>query len=492
MKDNNTSWYERWIDIMAGTAQGAPTKDFFVGMLTRDIELNDAILDLLDNCLDGVVRQKGSDGKRSDPNYYCGYYAEIFMSENSFVIEDNCGGIPRDVAEKYAFRMGRSSEKEDDELPTVGIYGIGMKRAIFKMGKSAKVITRNNNHLYQVNIPPNWADSDEEWDFPIEDTEDSQILCNGGTRIEISDINPEIADGWKTEDKREEFSERLIKVIQQSYSFIIQKGFKITINSIQIEPLPIKLLMDEKDGGMGIKPFLYNQNFDDVSVSLAVGFYAPPPSPDDIDDENNLKRSSSDAGWTVVCNDRVVLYNDKSHLTGWGEAGVPQYHTQFIGIRGIVIFESNNPKHLPMTTTKRGVDTSSKIYSAVKNRMRQGLKMFTDYTNRWKGQNEKERVYSTAAKSIPVETLVGGTRQSEEKLPIKFRQNKGGMVFNPELPKPPSDKPYRIIRYSKDENEILDIVEYFYQDRNHTITPSQIGEKCFDIILEKAHATKDE
>ena len=66
------------------------------------------------------------------------------------------------------------------------------------------------------------------------------------------------------------------------------------------------------------------------------------------------------------------------------------------------------------------------------------------------------------------------------------------MVFNPELPKPPSDKPYRIIRYSKDENEILDIVEYFYQDRNHTITPSQIGEKCFDIILEKAHATKDE
>lgn len=29
---------------MAGSAQGAPTKDFFVKMLTRDIELNDAIL----------------------------------------------------------------------------------------------------------------------------------------------------------------------------------------------------------------------------------------------------------------------------------------------------------------------------------------------------------------------------------------------------------------------------------------------------------------
>ena len=43
---------------MAKKANGAPTKEFFVGMLTRDIELSDAILDLLDNCLDGVVRQE--------------------------------------------------------------------------------------------------------------------------------------------------------------------------------------------------------------------------------------------------------------------------------------------------------------------------------------------------------------------------------------------------------------------------------------------------
>lgn len=33
---------------MGTTALGAPTKEFFVGMLTRDIELSDAILDLLD------------------------------------------------------------------------------------------------------------------------------------------------------------------------------------------------------------------------------------------------------------------------------------------------------------------------------------------------------------------------------------------------------------------------------------------------------------
>ena len=42
-------------------AQASPAKRFFVEMLTRDIELADAILDLLDNCVDGALRSGGPD-----------------------------------------------------------------------------------------------------------------------------------------------------------------------------------------------------------------------------------------------------------------------------------------------------------------------------------------------------------------------------------------------------------------------------------------------
>lgn len=476
---------------MGATALGAPTKEFFVGMLTRDIELSDAILDLLDNCLDGVVRQKGASGKSTSPDYYSEFYANIKITCNSFIIEDNCGGIPRDVAEKYAFRMGRSPEKEGDELPTVGIYGIGMKRAIFKIGKSAKVITRNDGSLYQVTIPANWAESDDNWEFPIEELASTDLLLSGGTKIEINDINAGIVDLWNSDEKIDQFTDHMIKAIQQSYSFIIHKGFEIKVNDKKISPLPVKLLITEKSMDTGIKPFVYKQTFDDVNVSLAVGFYAPPPAPEDIDDENNLKRSSSDAGWTIICNDRVVLYNDKSHLTGWGEGGVPQYHTQFIGIRGVVIFESKNPQNLPMTTTKRGIDTSSKIYSVVKDKMRQGLKLFTDYTNRWKGQNTEERKYSTAAKSVSIESIINtSTTQNADNL-LTLRKNRDGFMFKPTLPKPKNDKPYRIIRYSKDVDKIDELIEYFYKDLDHSVSPSQIGEKCFDIMLERARNTKE-
>ena len=41
------------------SVKGEPAKEFFVKMLTRDIELPDAILDLLDNCIDGILRNEG-------------------------------------------------------------------------------------------------------------------------------------------------------------------------------------------------------------------------------------------------------------------------------------------------------------------------------------------------------------------------------------------------------------------------------------------------
>lgn len=38
--------------MAANSINAAPTKNFFVDMLTRDIDLKDAILDLLDKCID--------------------------------------------------------------------------------------------------------------------------------------------------------------------------------------------------------------------------------------------------------------------------------------------------------------------------------------------------------------------------------------------------------------------------------------------------------
>ena len=93
-------------------------------MLVRDIELNDAILDLLDNCVDGAMRSANLQ-TRAGNTPYLGYKALITFDQDRFSIVDNCGGIDTDLAETYAFRMGRKDAERDHDLPTVGVYGIG-------------------------------------------------------------------------------------------------------------------------------------------------------------------------------------------------------------------------------------------------------------------------------------------------------------------------------------------------------------------------------
>lgn len=60
-----------------------PVKRFFVEMLTRDISLEDAILDLLDNCVDGIQRSVSTATlKKKSP--YDGYEASIVIGPASF------------------------------------------------------------------------------------------------------------------------------------------------------------------------------------------------------------------------------------------------------------------------------------------------------------------------------------------------------------------------------------------------------------------------
>lgn len=84
LKSKLTLYNLKGVIFVAAKAQGAPTKEFFVGMLTRDIELSDAILDLLDNCLDGVVRQRKGIDKTSTSDYYADFFFTHFHQQRFF------------------------------------------------------------------------------------------------------------------------------------------------------------------------------------------------------------------------------------------------------------------------------------------------------------------------------------------------------------------------------------------------------------------------
>ena len=463
-------------------ADVSPTKGFFINMLTRDIDLNDAILDLLDNCLDGVVRIRENENMdRNSKNYYSGFYAKIHIKKDSFVIEDNCGGIPLDIARDKAFRMGRDNSEPRLESATVGIYGIGMKRAIFKIGKSAEVISVTQDNSFKVTIPINW-ETQSDWKFPIEMIDRSEG-GNNGTIIEIHDINEAIGKLWAEEGHLEAFIAELINHIKKSYSLIIERGFRVEVNGKRIEGEPVSFVWS--DDIEGIKPYIYRYKKDGVNVRVAVGFYAPPPTVDESDSmaEKSPRRATADAGWTVICNDRVVLYNNKDHLTGWGENGVPRYHTQFIGIRGIVEFTSKEPEKLPMTTTKRGIDLASPLYATVKKKMCEGLKLFTNFTNDWKGTANAETKYFKESKNKTIDEIMSG--ETAEGIAY-HRTSEGGEQARPSLPKPKKKGADTVwVRFAIKNADCKTVSNYLFEEER---LPSEVGAECFKRVLTDAQA----
>ena len=462
------------------TVHASPTKRFFVSMLTRDIELQDSILDLLDNSVDGILRSTKHHAPANKDRPYEGFWAKIIFNGRKFQIADNCGGIPLKLAKEYAFMMGRPRDEGDSDIPTVGMYGIGMKRAIFKMGSSSRVISKTDTEAFEVTITKEWMASDADWNLPL--TFIRPPMKHAGVVIDIEDLDKVVATTFSGVGSS--FEHTFITLVAQHYGFIINKGFKVYVNGKLVEPKPMTLLWthaDKSPEGRRIAPYLYSATVDGVKIRLVVGFYDQMLTEDELDEEQVAKRTKEDAGWTIICNDRVVVHNDKSRVTGWGEAGVPNYHNQFIGISGVVYFQSNDAWKLPITTTKRGVDSSSELYLYVKDFMREGLKKFTTYTNVWKQDPEEERRISSKAERISVSSIL---EMKPDKEWTKVRNRPNEFKYNAPLPAPTSSNPRRQIRFAKAVVDIEKVADHLFGDTS--IAPGLVGEECFDQILKKA------
>lgn len=455
------------------TASAYPAKRFFVDMLTRDIELQDAILDLLDNCVDGAMRTATSKGTPDKP--YKGCKAWITLAGDHFEIVDNCGGIPLELAKKYAFRLGRADPERDKNLPTVGVYGIGMKRAVFKMGRDIQILSQTQSDGFTVEIPPAWLDSDTNWELDL--ILDNEALDKPGTRILVKDLRDGIPRLFSNETG---FVDKLKTSISAYYSFIMDKGFEVTVNSEKLKPIHNQVVFDKETKG-GIAPFIYEAEIGGVSVEVTVGLYRPLPKEEEDDDALDGRPSSEHAGWTIVCNDRVVLFADKTRATGWGESTVPQYHTQFISIAGTVVFKANNAALLPLTTTKRGIDGNSELYLAVKEYMREGLKHFTDFTNKWKKSTKELSLLNASSPTVRTESAHSLVPKDKW---TTVTRGAGGRRFKPSLPLPKDDDPSKVIKFSRPASEIAEVAELLFDDAD--ISPMDVGMKCFDDALKRA------
>jgi hypothetical protein len=394
-------------------ANANPSKSFFIGMLTRDIDLADCLLDLLDNSVDGIGElSRRENTPLPEENPFRGYEVHIHFDEQHFSIKDKSGGIPIKVAQDYAFRFGKPDDAPSTQDGTIGLYGIGMKRAIFKMGNDVSISSSTGSESFEMKLdvgewrrtPQTKADVGKEdefigWSFDLTNIQDSSTSEPMGTHIEIRGLYAPISRQFANPV----FRDRLNRTIARDYAFILSRGLKVFVNDVQV-----KGIMPTFRESAEISPFKFLEARDGVKLEITCGFTDPPPD----DTSATARNPDSDIyGWYIVCNDRVVVSGDKSTETGWGIKPVPAWHPQFTGFMGVAIFTSDDPNLLPWKTTKRDVDVSNPFYQSALAVMLRATKRMTDYTNTRRAEAKRAKKIEREATSKVVQPVLQTVRE---------------------------------------------------------------------------------
>ena len=398
---------------MAEFVNASPAKRFFVDMLIRDIRLEDAILDLVDNAIDSLIRTKGIDidgivTSMADPQ---GLYQAsgdvahqivISVQPKEFRIEDNCGGIEFEDAKEIVFRFGSQVKRENTSL---SVYGIGMKRAVFKIGRLITVESKTLNSGFRVEINVDEFEQSDSWQFPIEPSDPATKQEDCGTTITIR----EVADGVLRHLKNPKFEDSLVESIGQTYSLFLNEFVNVWLNGRKVLPEIINVSRSNE-----VRPSLRTIDVEGVRVTMITALQGL--------DGDSKKWIGKTAGWYLICNGRVVVFADQTELTGWRRE-LPAFQPKHRGFIGIVLFMSSDPESLPWTTTKRGINSESPVFHEIRAGMMAAARPVLRFLDRQyagvpvSAENSDDlkvtgKVVRESLRPLPASTLFGENQQS--------------------------------------------------------------------------------
>jgi hypothetical protein len=353
------------------TLDAMPTKELFIEMLTRDVALIPAIVDLADNSTDGARRE------RVDGNWGQ-FWVTIVLSRSSFEIKDNCGGISVKAAREYAFRFGRP-QGTPIVKGEVGRFGVGMKRGLFKLGRHFVIRSTTATSRFDLTIDVDrWA-KEKYWDFkfdalPVENQTFKRE--DRGTSIVVTKLNQSASEHFTEGPFIENLRHELTVKLEKS----IQKGLVVKVNG-KVLKAHIRQLVADAALKPAKKEFtLPGAGKGKVSVELWCGL-----------GKADIAEARKEAGWYVFCNGRMLLEADKSAQTGWGETdsgSMPAFHPQFNAFRGFAYLEADDAADLPWNTTKTLLDTDHPIYRRVRQEMIALARPVIDLLNKVKQERE--------------------------------------------------------------------------------------------------------
>lgn len=328
---------------------------YLENVLTKDITALESIFELVDNAVDGARDQlfKNPHLECDDfglPARYDGFKIEIRLKQNSLLFADNCAGIPKDVLTDRAFQIGAMS----NHAFGIGRFGIGMKRALFKLGTRYRLYTDTG----EFRAVMAFSDAHVKGTDPYLYATQRPSLGTAMTIVRISKLRERVRHELNAEAWHSEFS----AVLSRRYGRYVAKGLQILVNSVPIKPFgpgfrSYKSLKPTSDSTVG-------PNGVDIFINAGMHERYRVKGEEDYS-KSEVGALTDEFGWYFVCNDRIVEIATHTPNLGWKT----RWHQEYYGFVGWVYFVAEDPEHLPWDTKKTTIDPHSPAFRAIADRL---------------------------------------------------------------------------------------------------------------------------
>src|SRR5882724_1361892 len=161
-----------------GTLDGTPEKRLFWSIIS-DYDTTTAICELVDNAVDLWWQQSSKTVLTVD--------ISLDVERQVITIQDDAGGVSH---KDLRLLVAPGGSNNDPNASTIGIFGVGSKRAVVALAENIVIRTRRSADTYQIDIDEHWLRSPK-WDMPLHEI---PSIPQGTTQVSLTALRRTIPE----------------------------------------------------------------------------------------------------------------------------------------------------------------------------------------------------------------------------------------------------------------------------------------------------------
>lgn len=340
---------------------GTPDKRLFWSIIS-DYDVQTALCELVDNAIDQWMG--------TTPRVPLVVELSLDADRQLISVKDNAGGVG---LSDLRMLIAPGSSRNSPTAATIGIFGIGSKRAVVALAENVVIKThRKGEKTFEIDVTSDWLESPD-WEIPAYEVPD---IPEGVTSIDLSALRKT----FSTSDV-----ENLRKHLGETYSWFLEQGdCAILLNG---EPIDVS----------NFESWAYPQSFEPQRLLFKVNLAGSAPVGVDLTVGLIRDRDpeAENYGAYFYCNHRLVVKELRVREVGYfvsSEAGVP--HPDASLCRAIVRLDGE-AKLMPWNSSKTGINFSHPLFHAIRPALLQLVTQFSSLSRRLKDDwDEKVFKYS--------------------------------------------------------------------------------------------------